>query len=84
MCSVGYFLAEKYWGRGFATEAVKIMEKICFEELGIVRIEIVMVVPNVASRRVAEKCGYKREGRLKKYLNIRGTIYDCYLYSKVV
>ncbi len=84
ICSIGYFLDEKYWGRGFATEAVKMLEKICFEELGLVRVEIIVVVQNIASRRVAEKCGYKREARIKKWLNCRGTIFDCYMYSKVI
>ena len=79
---IGYFLDEKYWGQGFATQAVKQLEKICFTKLKLTRIEIVMVDKHKASEKVAIKCGYKKEGKMKKSILNKGEYYDAYLYAK--
>lgn len=79
---IGYFVDEAYWGRGIACRAVKWIEKIAFEEKGIVRIEILMAKKNKASARVAEKCGYKREGIAKGKLLLSGRYEDAYVYAK--
>ena len=83
ICSFGYHIEEKYWGRGFATEAVKLLENEAFGSLGIKRIEVVMAVQNIASVKVVEKCGYKCEGTMAQWLNCKGNLYDSYLYAKV-
>jgi len=61
---IGYFLDEAYWGRRITTRAVKILEKIGFKKLNLKRIEILMHPKNVASEKVAIKCGYKKEGKM--------------------
>lgn len=82
---VGYFLDEKYWGRGFATAAVKLIEQEAFNKLGVSRIEILMRPENKASEKVALKNSYKKEGRLKKYIKDReGNLCDCFIYAKVL
>lgn len=54
---VGYRLARAYWGRGYATEAVRAVCKHAFHVLGLPRL-IAMIDPrNTASIRVAEKAG---------------------------
>ena len=80
---IGYFLDEEVWGKGITTQAVKKLEIIGFKELGISRMVIVMDLGNVASRRVAEKCGYRREGIMKKAVQNKGKKVDVYLYAKV-
>lgn len=80
---IGYFVDEAYWGQGIACEAVRQLEEIAFNELGIVRIEINMVKKNKASERVAIKCGYRKEGIGRKKLPLDGEYVDCYVYSKV-
>jgi ribosomal-protein-alanine N-acetyltransferase len=80
---IGYFVDEAYWGRGIACEAVRQLEEIAFNELGIVRIEINMLKQNKASERVAIKCGYRKEGIGRKKLQLNGEYLDCYVYSKV-
>jgi ribosomal-protein-alanine N-acetyltransferase len=62
---LNYFIAEEYWGRGIATEAVRQAEKIAFGKLGIERLVILVEPGNVASVKVAVKSGYKREGKLR-------------------
>jgi ribosomal-protein-alanine N-acetyltransferase len=81
---VGYFVDEKYWGKGIASEAVKLAEKIGFGKLGLKRIEIMMVRKNKASENVATKCGYQKEGIVRKKLLLGNQYYDGYLYAKVM
>ncbi len=80
---IGYFLDEQYWGMGLTTDAVKKLEKIAFESLKLVRLEIRMEPENIASVMVAEKCGYNREGVIKKAYFRDEKYRDCLLYSKV-
>lgn len=81
---IGYFIDEEYWGRGLTMRAVKLLEKFGAKELGLKRFEIAPMKKNKASIRVAEKCGYKREGTLKKALMSRlGKREDAYMLAKV-
>lgn len=81
---IGYFIDEEYWGKGFATQAAKLLEKIGFGKLNLSRIEILMVVKNKGSEKVAIKSGYKKEGRMRKALkDKKGKMWDCYLYAKI-
>lgn len=80
---LGYFLEEDYWNKGIMTKAVKQMEKLGFDKLGLVRIEILMQPPNKGSEKVAIKCRYKREGYVKKLVLSKGKYKDCWLYAKV-
>jgi [ribosomal protein S5]-alanine N-acetyltransferase len=79
---IGYFVDEEHWGKGIATKAVKLIEKIGFGKLKLKRITIVMLTVNKGSMKVAEKAGYKREGILKKGLSNFGKHKDAYLYAK--
>ena len=82
---LGYFIDEKYWGKGIASTAVKLVENVCFKKLKLVRIEIVMQPANTASEKVAIKNGYKKEGLMKKAVrNKEGKMKDVYLYAKVL
>jgi ribosomal-protein-alanine N-acetyltransferase len=82
---IGYFIDEKYWGRGLATQAVKLVEREGFKKIGLSRIEILMRPKNKASEKVAKKNNYLREGRLKKFVkDKRGQMQDVWLYAKVL
>jgi ribosomal-protein-alanine N-acetyltransferase len=82
---IGYLLDENYWGQGIATKAVKLVEKEGFEKLGLTRIEIIMQPENKASEKVALKCGYKKEGLLKKAIDGNdGKKKDALIYAKVL
>ena len=79
---IGYFVDEAYWGKGVATKATKLLEKIAFK-MDVKRIEIVMQLGNKGSVKVAKKCGYVKEGKLRKAISHLGKYEDVYLYSKV-
>lgn len=80
---LGYFIDETYWGKGIATAAVKLLEKYGFEKLKLKRIEVVMKPENRASEKVAIKAGYKKEGLMRKAVEVEGKYYDACLYAKV-
>jgi RimJ/RimL family protein N-acetyltransferase len=83
MANLGYWVRTSASGRGVATGATRLAARFGFEQLGLHRIEIVAAVDNVASQRVAEKAGAKREGILRKRLLINGTPHDAILFSLV-
>ena len=73
----------QYWGNKIAPNAVQLVEDICFDELGLERIEIITLKKNESSIRVAEKCGYKKEGIQRHKLKHDGKWEDVYLFAKV-
>jgi len=81
---VGYFVDEAYWGKGIATAALNQLERFIANETTMSRIEIRMSTENAASERVAQKCGYSKEGVLNHMLIIDDHWLDCYLYAKIL
>ncbi|MBN2040066.1 MAG: GNAT family N-acetyltransferase [Spirochaetes bacterium] len=81
---IGYFIDEQYWGKGIATDAVLRLEEFIKSKLKLHRLEIFMAKGNKASRRIAIKCGYQREGLLKEMLLVEKVWHDCYLYGKII
>jgi len=58
---VGWLIFPEYQGRGFATEITRALVDYCFDELGVRRVTALCNPTNVASCRVLEKCGFRRE-----------------------
>ncbi|BAY76426.1 GCN5-related N-acetyltransferase [Nostoc linckia NIES-25] len=79
--NIGYELNPQYWGRGYATEAVQAILKFGFEELKMHRIWSWCVAENIASFRVLEKIGMRREGYLREKEFIKGRWYDNFIYA---
>ncbi|NQD38588.1 GNAT family N-acetyltransferase [Permianibacter sp. IMCC34836] len=59
---VGYWLRTSATGKGYAAEGVNALTSWAFERLGAVRVELVTDEANMASRAVAERCGFILEG----------------------
>ncbi|MGH2871070.1 MAG: GNAT family N-acetyltransferase, partial [Solirubrobacteraceae bacterium] len=68
---VGYWLATGARGAGHATRAVRLICAWGFRALGLERIELVAATGNLASQRVAERCGFTREAVLRSHLRGR-------------
>lgn len=68
---VSYFIGERsVWGRGFGSEAVRLVTKFGFDRLGLHRCQAGFYESNIGSHRVLEKAGYTLEARLAKQLRI--------------
>src|SRR5688572_18812509 len=65
LAQTGYVLARDAWGLGYATESLQAMVRLA-ESLGVVRLYAHCHVDHTASARVLEKCGFEREGCLRK------------------
>lgn len=59
---LGYWLGAPYWGKGYATEAVRAAVDYAFTEGGYEFINAGARVTNPTSRRVLEKCGFQWTG----------------------
>ena len=81
---IGYFVERKHWGKGIASHSVKLIEDFIEKRLGLHRIEIVIMKENKMSVRVAEKCGYSKEGLQRGKLYMNGEYVDAYSYAKVL
>ena len=63
---IGYWIGKKYWGRGLATEAVKLALKFSFENLKLHRIWAYVFEENIFSIKILKKCKFKLEGKTIK------------------
>jgi ribosomal-protein-alanine N-acetyltransferase len=79
---VSYYIWEKYWGHGFAGEALRRVVEFGFNDLKLERIQAIVDVRNTASEKVLVKAGFEKEGMLRKYPLGRG-IADVYMFAKV-
>lgn len=66
MVTIGYFLEQSYWGRGYASEAVKLLTRYLFETVNINRIQAEVMPENDVSKRVLIKNGFIKEGTLRQ------------------
>ena len=78
---IAYVVAPAARGRGIASGAVVLLSEWAFARLELQRLQLSIRPDNVASRRVAEKAGYRYEGTLRSSKLIRGTRVDAALYS---
>jgi len=78
---VGYWVDREHAGQGLVPEAVVLVLGLAFDTLGLHRVEAAIVPRNTASRRVADKLGFRNEGTSAKFLQIRGTWEDHVRYA---
>lgn len=79
---IGYYLVPSERGKGYGTEAIRIIVDYLFLTKDIPRVQAVTSVDNNASQRVLEKSGFKREGTIRKALwTGKGKWTDGILYS---
>ncbi|MDQ3705040.1 MAG: GNAT family N-acetyltransferase [Chloroflexota bacterium] len=78
---IGYALNRNYWGQGLATEAVSGVLGFAFGEMGLNRVQAIVLPDNIGSMRVLEKAGMRREGLLRGYQFVLGKYWDVYMYG---
>jgi RimJ/RimL family protein N-acetyltransferase len=81
---IGYWLAEPFWGRGIATEALIAVTGYAIATHTLTRVYALPFAWNAASCRVLEKAGYRLEARLRRSAIKNGVITDQLQYAFIV
>lgn len=69
---LGYYVVNNFSGRGIMSNGLKKVMNEAFDRHGLHRLEANIQPENVASIRLVDQCGFKKEGFSPKYLNIMG------------
>lgn len=77
---VSYYVWERYWGNGFAVEALKRVIAFGFNDLNLERIQAIVDIRNISSEKVLMQAGFEKEGLLRKY-PLGKSIADVYMYA---
>lgn len=78
---IGYCLDQQYNGKGFITEAIKLIIAYAFEKENLHRLEAGVMPHNGGSIRALEKAGFQREGIARKNVKINGEWQDHQMLS---
>ena len=71
------YLGEKdYWGKGYATDAMRAVCRFGFDKMRLHKISLRVVADNDAARHVYEKVGFVEEGRLREVFRRDGKWHD--------
>ena len=81
--SIGYELVRSAWGSGLASEAVAAIVDFGHRNIGLHRIDALVVTGNTASAHVLRKCGFAHEGTLAGYAIIQGAYCDMDMFAHV-
>jgi RimJ/RimL family protein N-acetyltransferase len=81
---LGYVVAPAARGRGVATAALGLLTEWAFAELGALRLELLIGVANDASKRIAERNGYRFEGVLRSRPFKQDLREDTEIWSRLV
>lgn len=81
LLEIGFSLILSERGKGYCTEAAAILIDYLFLSRSLVRIQATTDLRNIASQRVLEKVGFKKEGVIRKSMFIHGEWRDLLLYS---
>lgn len=80
---LGYLVAPRRRGEGNARRILELLTAWAFDELGALRVVLVIDVNNPASERVAKSCGYTREGVMRSTHFKQGRRIDAGLWSRL-
>ena len=81
--SIGYWIGAPFARQGYMTAAMRALVPFCFGTLRLHRLEAACIPTNLASVRLLDKTGFRREGYARSYLCINGTWQDHLLYARL-
>ena len=65
-----------YWGNGYGTDAMQLMLRFAFTELGLFRVSLGVYAHNLRAIRSYEKAGFRLEGRVRQDCRRDGQYFD--------
>ncbi|MCW6168309.1 MAG: GNAT family N-acetyltransferase [Thermoplasmatales archaeon] len=68
---VGYMSRKQFWGKGYMTEAVSLIDDYAFNDMGMRKLISSVFEPNVASIKVLQKNGFKQSGIFREVRLLR-------------
>jgi len=81
IAEVGFALARDSWRRGYMKEALPLLVDFAFSRLGLRRLEADVDPRNVASLRLLERLGFRREGLLRERYCMNAELQDAVLLA---
>jgi len=78
---IGYWIAEPFWRKGFATEATTRIIEFGFDKLELNKLTSSHLTKNPASGKVMQKSGMTQEGELKEHVLKKTEYHDLVLYG---
>lgn len=78
---ISYWIGEKYWNKGIATQVIRSFTDYVFKQLNLLRLYAKIFSSNIGSIRAIEKAGYIKEGHLKNAIVKENKIIDQVLYA---
>lgn len=78
---LGYWLGEKYWGKGIISKAIREIIPWAFNTYDITRIYARPFGSNMVSQKVLEKAGFILEARIKENIFKNGAYLDELIYA---
>ena len=84
MATIGYWVSERFAGKGLTPTAVALASDHCFFSVGLHRIEICIRPENDPSLRVVEKLGFRYEGLRRRFIHINGDWRDHFCFALTV
>jgi RimJ/RimL family protein N-acetyltransferase len=81
--TLGYWLAGSARGRGVAADALRAVSRWALEELRIPRLQLYVEPWNTASRRTAERAGFRSEGVLRGWQQVGAERRDMIMYARL-
>jgi ribosomal-protein-alanine N-acetyltransferase len=79
--TIGYWVSERFAGKGVTPTAVALATDHCFFTMGLHRMEICIRPENEPSLRVVEKLGFRYEGLRRRYIHINGDWRDHFCFA---
>ncbi len=78
---IGYMSLTEYNGKGYITEAIKVVVEYGFEQMNLHSIEAIIDPENIASERVLQKNGFIKEAHILENELWEGKFWDTVIYS---
>lgn len=81
---MSYWTIQRHRSQGYATAGLNALSQLCFETLGLYRLELGHRVNNPASCRVAAGAGYRPEGVEREKLRYGAKRFDVELHARLL